>query len=109
MNEVLSSRLWTRLRQLAKAAHRKYAAVAYVTDDRFVSFGEGEVLITDASDEAIKSGQTSASVLKAAHRRGAQVFSVAGLHSKLYVLIGTQSSDRRTCRRDRKNASRWLC
>lgn len=105
MNELLSSGLWTRLRKLAKGAKKKHAAIAYVTDDAKIAFGKGDVLITDASDEAIKSGQTSAAVLKAAWNRKAQIVSVTGLHAKVYVLdryavIGSanlsKGSERRT-------------
>ena len=66
MSELVSAELWRRLRELAKNAKRKHAAIAYVTDDRYVIFGKGDVLVTDASDGAIKSGQTSVEVLKAA-------------------------------------------
>lgn len=85
MNELLSETLWPRIRELAKNSYRKYAAVAYVTDDRFVKFGKGDILVTDASDQAIKTGQTSANVLRSALKRGAAVYSIPGLHAKLYV------------------------
>lgn len=85
MNEILSSTLWPRLKKLAKTAHKKFAAVAYVTDDDAVKFGKGDVLITDASDEAIKTGQTSAAVLNAAWKRKASIFSIPKLHAKLYI------------------------
>jgi hypothetical protein len=85
MNEILSSTLWPRLKELAKTAHKKFAAVAYVTDDEVVKFGKGDVLVTDASDEAIKTGQTSAAVLTAAWRRKATIYSIPKLHSKLYI------------------------
>jgi hypothetical protein len=93
------------LRKLAKRAHKKAAAVAYVTDDRHVIFEKGDILVTDASDEAIKSGQTSAALLKAAFKRKAQIVSISGLHSKVYVfdnyaVIGSanlsKESERRT-------------
>lgn len=105
MNELLSSGLWTRLRKLAKSAKKKHAAIAYVTDDTKIAFGKGDVLIADASDEAIKSGQTSAAVLKAAWKRKAQIVSLTGLHAKVYVfdkyaVIGSanlsKESERRT-------------
>lgn len=105
MNELLSSGLWPRIRQLAKKAKRKSAAVAYVTDDTHIKFGDGDTLVADASDEAIKSGQTSARVLKAALDRGAHIASITGLHSKIYVfdrcaIIGSanlsKESERRT-------------
>lgn len=105
MNELLSTGLWPRIRKLAKSAKKKSAAIAYVTDDRYLKFGEGDVLVTDASDEAIKSGQTSASVLKAAYKRKATIASIPGLHAKVYVfdnvgVIGSanlsKESERRT-------------
>jgi hypothetical protein len=105
MNELLSSELWPRLRKLAKGATKKHAAVAYVTDDTKIAFGKGDVLITDASDEAVKSGQTSAAVLKGAWKRKAEIVSIAGLHAKVYVfdryaVIGSanlsKESERRT-------------
>jgi hypothetical protein len=85
MNELLVTGLWRRLRQLATSAKKKHAAIAYVTDDTKIAFGEGDVLIADASDEAIQSGQTSAVVLKAAWKRGARIFSIRRLHAKVYV------------------------
>lgn len=104
MNELLSSGLWPRIRKLAKIAKRKSAAVAYVTDDRYLKFGEGDVLVTDASDEAIKSGQTSASLLESALRRKATIASISGLHSKVYVfdrcaVIGSANLSRESERR----------
>jgi len=45
MNELLSSGLWPRIRKLARKAKRKSAAVAYVTDDRYLKFGRGDVLV----------------------------------------------------------------
>lgn len=85
MNELISTELWPRLKALAKHAKRKHAAIAYVTDDTKIRFGKNDVLVTDASDEAIKSGQTSAEVLRAAFERKAEIYSVAGLHAKVYV------------------------
>lgn len=104
MNDLLSSGLWSRLRKLARSAHRKSAAVAYVTDDRNLVFGKGDTLITDASDESIKSGQTSAAVLRAAWKRKAEIVSVKGLHSKVYVfdkhaIIGSANLSRESERR----------
>ena len=105
MNDLLSSALWPRIRELAKKSQKKSAAVAYVTDDRHIVFGKGDVLITDASDEAITSGQTSAALLKAAWKRKAEIVSITGLHSKVYVfdkyaVIGSanlsKESERRT-------------
>jgi len=42
-----------RLKALAKQAKKKHAAIAYVTDGAKVRLGIGDVLVTNASDEAI--------------------------------------------------------
>jgi hypothetical protein len=85
MFELLSSALWPRVRKIAKSAKKKQAAVAYVTDDRFIKFGQGDSLVTDASEASIKAGQTCAKLLKRAFERGATIHSIDGLHAKLYV------------------------
>src|SRR5438067_13355122 len=67
--------------------NRKKAAVAYVGTDSFLRFGKGDTLVVDASEESIVAGRTSASVLKRAMNRGAQVYSVSRLHAKV-ILCG---------------------
>jgi phosphatidylserine/phosphatidylglycerophosphate/cardiolipin synthase-like enzyme len=65
------------------------AAVAYVSSDAIVAFGAGDTLITDATDDAISAGQTRASVLDEAFRRGATLYSCPDLHAKVLVFRGT--------------------
>jgi hypothetical protein len=89
MNELLSDNLWTTIKGLAEKCRAKRAAVAYVTTDRFVKFGQGDILVTDASDHAIATGQTSAQILARAHKRGAELYSLSDLHSKVILLDGT--------------------
>jgi hypothetical protein len=86
VQRILSGGLWDEVERLAATAERKLAAVAYVSSDHKVSFCRRDVLITDASDEAISTGQTSASVLRAAHERGAALYCVPGLHAKILCL-----------------------
>jgi hypothetical protein len=83
MQKLLSDDLWT---EIAKAGKRRgcVAAIAYVTAEH-VQFSRGDVLICDASDIAIASGETSAKVLRDAFNRGAQVYSLPSLHAKLMV------------------------
>ena len=88
MQRLLSQRLWPTLRKLAAKSGVKMAAVAYVTSDKYVAFGDGDVLIVDASDSAIVQGQTDALILEQAFDRGAELYSYPGLHSKLMVLNG---------------------
>jgi hypothetical protein len=89
MNELLSGKLWTVIKQLGKKASSKRAAVSYVTSEEFVKFTEGDVLVTDASDHAIAMGQTDAQVLAKALKRGAELYSLSGLHTKVLLLGGT--------------------
>lgn len=87
MNALLSDDLWPTLSQISKrGGGTKRAAVAYITSETYLKFGRGDLLITDACDAAISSGQTSAEVLQRAYKRGAKLFSLAGLHSKVLLL-----------------------
>jgi hypothetical protein len=67
----------------------KKAVVAYVGSDAFLRFGENDVLVVDASDVTVACGQTSASVLQRAMKRGARIFSVSRLHAKVMVFGNT--------------------
>jgi hypothetical protein len=80
-----SDNLWKEIKRLAKMATRCEAAVAYVSNDSVLKFGAGDTLIVDASDDAIRTRQTSAKVLSAALKRNVKVFSIDGLHSKVFV------------------------
>jgi hypothetical protein len=64
------------------------AAIAYVTDDKNVVFREGDILVTDASDAAVRNGETSARVLDRALKRNARLFSLPSLHAKLLTADG---------------------
>ncbi len=86
MNELLTSNLWKLVRQKAKNSKKKTCAIAYVTDDRHIKFGNGDTLIADASDDAIAAGQTDATLLERAFKRGANLYSLQGLHAKVLVL-----------------------
>lgn len=83
--KILSENLWKEMASLARVKGRKSAAVAYVTSDQFVKFGPGDTLVCDASDHAIKAGQTTVAVLRSAYERGAKLYSYPGLHSKIYA------------------------
>ena len=88
MHRLLSQRLWPTLRKLSSESAIKMAAVSYVTSDKYVKFGDGDLLVVDASDSAIAQGQTDALILEQAFKRGAMLYSYPGLHSKLMVLNG---------------------
>ena len=85
MIKILSGGLWPELAKLAKQKTCIKAAVAYVSDDSYVSFGKGDSLIVDASKFSISSGRTSASVLESAYKKGANLYSCDSLHGKVIV------------------------
>jgi hypothetical protein len=85
MQELVSADLWKRASKVSRRASIHRCAVAYVSSDSLIEFGSGDTLITDASTAAIKSGQTSAHVLKRANDRGAAIYSYPGLHAKVLV------------------------
>jgi len=85
MQSIHADDLWIEIERLATTSRYKVAAVAYVTNDEIVQFGEGDLLVVDASDNAIKTRQTDRRVLKRAFRRGAKLFSSPGLHAKVMV------------------------
>jgi len=85
MNRLLSHNLWPTIAKLAKNTVKR-GAIAYVSSDEHIQFGEGDLLICDASNKAIKTGQTSAAVLKRAFDRGTRLYNLPGLHAKILLL-----------------------
>jgi hypothetical protein len=84
----LAAELWPTLLKLAKSPGPKMVAVAYYSSDAHVRCGRGDTVVVNASEAAIKSGQTSAKLLLAAAKRGARVFSHSKLHAKILVAAG---------------------
>lgn len=86
MLRLVSDGIWDEIKQLWRTKQPKFAALAYVTSDAYVKFGEGDILVCDASDSAISAGQTSAEILRRAWTRKASLYSSPGLHAKVLVL-----------------------
>jgi len=89
MQSIHSDSLWVEIERLASASCCRVDAVAYTTDDELIQFGKGDLLVVDASDQAIRAGQTSHSVLQRAFDRGAKLYCYQGLHAKLIVFDDT--------------------
>jgi hypothetical protein len=85
LDRVLTSEIWREVERRARKAESRKAAVAYVTKD-LIGLRAGDVLITDASTRAIRSGQTDAPLLKKLHENGVTIYSHEGLHSKVILL-----------------------
>ncbi|MFT5028526.1 MAG: hypothetical protein ACI9VS_000951 [Candidatus Binatia bacterium] len=82
MQEVLCHNIWKRVGSLARKARRRKAAIAYVTKD-LIGFRRNDMLVVDASENAVKSGETDARLLRDLLKRGVQIFSCDSLHAKL--------------------------
>ena len=85
MKTLLSDELWIELSRKSADHKRIRAAISYVTA-RYLNFRGGDLLICDASDDAIKGGLTSASALRSFFDQGAEIYSFDGLHSKVAII-----------------------
>lgn len=85
MITIKSDDLWLELERLSSNTKNLKAAVAYVSDDSCITFGKGDTLVVDASDESIAGARTSVNVLKAAYKNGAKLYSCDTLHGKVIV------------------------
>src|ERR1700723_260200 len=85
MQKILSKDLWPVIRELAEKAVQRKAAIAYVTQD-LVGFRKSDVLIVDASDNAIACGETDARLLRKLVNKGVRLYNCADLHAKVLVV-----------------------
>jgi hypothetical protein len=85
MQKVLSSDLWKTVRAQAQKARCRKAAIAYVTKD-LIQFRKGDLLVTDASEQAISCGETDAKLLRTLDKKGVSLYHCAGLHAKVLLL-----------------------
>ncbi len=85
MNFLSASDIWNTISDVSANSERRQCAVAYTSDCSSIHFKSGDLLITDASDESIKGGQTSAKELKGLKNKGVRIYSKPLLHAKLYV------------------------
>ncbi len=86
MDTILTGDIWKQARSYAKGAKRRLVAVAYVSTDGKIGFRRNDVLVCDASDKAIKTGETSARLLLSLRQKGVELRSRPDLHAKAAVL-----------------------
>src|SRR5258705_7884650 len=83
--------IWKLLTASAKAARKPaLVAVAYFGQgaSKLVPLPAGSCLVVDASEGAVKSGQTHPADLKKLQRRGVVIYSYPSLHAKVYAFDG---------------------
>jgi hypothetical protein len=84
MDRIITANVWTRVTKIIKSDY-KTAAIAYVSKGTPLIFKEGDTLVCDASDQAVKSGETDAKTIKRFFKDGARLFSCSNLHAKLLI------------------------
>ena len=86
MDRILTDNVWAQVAPHARACSRRLAAIAYVSTGTRIRLRKGDILVCDASDAAIKAGETSAAVLARWHKAGVRIYSRRGLHAKVLVM-----------------------
>ena len=86
---LLTQDLWSALAAESARSTGVVAAVAYITNVDDLRFGANDILVVDASPEAIQFGKTSALVLEYLFDQGVRLYSSANLHAKVYVFTNS--------------------
>lgn len=84
MERFLTGDIWKQANKLLNTRHKKTACIAYVTSNK-LKLTDGDSLICNASNFAIKYGQTSAKIIMSYFKKGVKVFSNDALHSKILL------------------------
>lgn len=89
--ELVTGRVWSHLGEARRQARqRAWIAVAYFGKGaaRLLPIKSGSRLVVDASDNAVKSGQTHPADLQTLQKKGVRIFNHPRLHGKVYVFGG---------------------
>ncbi|MEI8152746.1 MAG: phospholipase D family protein [Hyphomicrobiales bacterium] len=87
-DQLLTEGIWKTLTAAAKKSRKPaYAAVAYFGQgaSKLLPLPPNSRLVVDASDHAVKSGQTCPADLKLLQKRGVIIYSAPNLHAKVYA------------------------
>ena len=87
-DRIITNKIWSQVTQILGKHCYKLAAIAYVSKGTPLSFQDGDTLVCDASDQAIKSGETDAKTIKKFFNAGAKLYSCQNLHAKLLISNG---------------------
>lgn len=82
---LLTHDLWSAAARESAQSIYTVAAVAYVTNVDDFHFKASDILVIDASEEAIRTGKTSALIVENLLTRGVLLYSCPNLHAKVYV------------------------
>lgn len=90
--ELVTSNIWRLITKTVKShASKSMVAVAYFGQNAasMLPLKKGSTLLVDASEKAIKSGQTCPAELLKLYYKGVKVYSLENLHAKIYVVGNT--------------------
>ena len=86
----LAEGIWKEITAAARARRRgkAFVAVPYVgkAGSRLLPLREGDTLLVNAGDAAVRSGQTNPQGLRELFNKGVQLYSLGNLHAKIYVI-----------------------
>lgn len=86
--ELITKRIWKRLTLEAKKHSRKaMVAVAYFSKgaSSMLPLRKGSILLVDASEKAVKAGQTCPEELIKLYDKGVKIYSKDWLHTKMFI------------------------
>lgn len=105
--ELITANVWARIEAASReASGPKFAAIAYIGAEgaeRLAAFKRGDILVCNASREALRSGATNPEALTSLIDRGVDVRSHERLHAKMVVLgqslfVGSANASGRSAR-----------
>ena len=86
----LAEGIWKEITAAARARRRgkAFVAVPYFgkAGSRLLPLREGDTLLVNAGDAAVRSGQTNPQGLRELLNKGVQLYSLGNLHAKIYVI-----------------------
>jgi PLD-like domain len=105
-SRFISNDIWRSLTKSTKTARKPaFVAVAYFGKgaSKLLPLPPGSHLVVDASEHAVKKGQTHPADLKMLQERGVVVFSSPSLHAKVYVfenlaIVGSANASNRSAK-----------
>lgn len=89
---LVTRSIWRAITRAARSRSRAaFVAVPYFSKrgNTLLPLRAGSRLVVNASEGAVKSGQTSPEALLAIHRKGVRIYSNPSLHAKVYVFGAT--------------------
>jgi len=87
--QLITEKVWQTITGAAKKTrYKSFVAVAYFGQGgaRMLPLSKGSLLLVDASEKAVKSGQTCPAELLKLYNKGVHIFSLENLYSKLFIL-----------------------